>query len=91
MRRRRLGGRRVAGACKRSEVAGRGVDLARHVHHLVSSDWFQSLDRDVRFCFCRFTQLGLLRLLTAEAVMGDEVMHQVDAWALSDIAPDGSE
>ena len=46
---------------------------AAHVHHLVARDWFDSLPSDVRFCFCRFTQLGLLRLLTAEAVMGDEV------------------
>ena len=32
----------------------------RHVHHDVASDWFESDDADVRFCFCRFTQLGLL-------------------------------
>ena len=56
----------------------------RHVHHLVASDWFQSLPTDTRFCFCRFTQLGLLRLLTAEAVMGDEVMNQPEAWAVYD-------
>ena len=55
-----------------------------HVHHLVASDWFESLEPDVRFCFCRFTQLGLLRLLTAEAVMGDEVMNQSDAWLVYD-------
>lgn len=55
-----------------------------HVHHLVASDWFDSLDAEVRFCFCRFTQLGLLRLLTADAVMGDEVMHQTEAWAVYD-------
>lgn len=34
--------------------------------------------------FCRFTQLGLLRLLTASAVMGDEVMTQPQAWAAYD-------
>ena len=56
----------------------------RHVHHFVASDWFESIEADVRFCFCRFTQLGLLRLLTAEAVMGDEVMHQREAWAVYD-------
>jgi hypothetical protein len=27
---------------------------------------------EVRLLFCRFTQLGLLRLLSAETVMGDE-------------------
>ena len=47
-------------------------------------DWMASLDGDERFCFCRFTQLGLLRLLTAEAVMGDEVLNQVEAWAVYD-------
>ena len=34
--------------------------------------------------FCRFTQLGLLRLLSAEAVMGDELMNQRDAWSAYD-------
>ena len=34
--------------------------------------------------FCRLTQLGLLRLLTTEAVMGDEVMTQPQAWAAYD-------
>jgi toxin-antitoxin system PIN domain toxin len=56
----------------------------RHVHHLVASDWFSSLKSDVRFTFCRFTQLGLLRLLTAEAVMGEDVMDQTSAWAVYD-------
>ena len=35
--------------------------------------WLESFDADVRLCFCRFTQLGLLRLLTAAAVMGEDV------------------
>jgi hypothetical protein len=56
----------------------------RHVHHLVAHDWFETLGADIRLCFCRVTQLGLLRLLTAEAVMGDEVLHQADAWRVYD-------
>jgi toxin-antitoxin system PIN domain toxin len=55
-----------------------------HVHHLVAHDWFESLDGDPHLCFCRFTQLGLLRLLTAEAVMGDDVLQQPQAWAVYD-------
>jgi predicted nucleic acid-binding protein len=36
---------------------------------------------EARVCFCRFTQLSLLRLLTTQAVMGsDEVMTQRQAW-----------
>ena len=55
-----------------------------HVHHVVAHDWFEALDDGARFCFCRFTQLGLLRLLTAEAVMGDEVLTQMSAWSVYD-------
>ena len=50
----------------------------------MASDWFESLDDEVRFCFCRFTQLGFLRLLTAQAVMGDEVLSQREAWRVYD-------
>jgi hypothetical protein len=57
---------------------------AAHVHHLVARDWFDSLPPGARFCFCRFTQLGLLRLLTAEAVMGAEVLSQSEAWVVYD-------
>jgi uncharacterized protein len=40
---------------------------------------------EARVCFCRFTQLSLLRLLTTEAVMGtDEVMTQGQAWEAYD-------
>ena len=42
------------------------------------------LNADPSLVFCRFTQLGLLRLLTTEAVMGDEVMTQPQAWAAYD-------
>jgi hypothetical protein len=41
-----------------------------HVHHAVAAAWFGKLPPDATFAFCRFTQLGLLRLLTTKAVMG---------------------
>jgi len=47
-------------------------------------EWFGTLPPDATFAFCRFTQLGLLRLLTAPAVMRDEVMAQPQAWAAYD-------
>lgn len=34
--------------------------------------------------FCRFTQLGLLRLLTTRSVMGQGTLTQSDAWAAYD-------
>lgn len=55
-----------------------------HVHHTIANDWYESLDEGVSFRFCRFTQLGFLRLLTASAVMGDDVLVQSEAWALYD-------
>jgi toxin-antitoxin system PIN domain toxin len=55
-----------------------------HRHHSSAANWFATLSPDPSFAFCRFTQLGLLRLLTAVAVMGDEVMTQPQAWAAYD-------
>lgn len=57
----------------------------RHVHHNAAKRWFESLDDGARLFFCRVTQLGLLRLLTTQAVMGsDEVMSQGAAWQAYD-------
>lgn len=55
-----------------------------HVHHRTAATWFATLKPDVSLVFCRLTQLGLLRLLTTEAVMGDEAMTQPQAWAAYD-------
>ena len=55
-----------------------------HVHHVTARDWFDTIDADLRLYFCRFTQLGLLRLLSAEAIMRDEVMNQQEAWRAYD-------
>jgi uncharacterized protein len=56
-----------------------------HVHHGVAASWFESLGSESRLFFCRFTQLGLLRLLTADAVMGSsEAMNQTQAWQAYD-------
>src|SRR4029450_9824149 len=55
-----------------------------HAHHANAAEWFAMLSRDATFVFCRFTQLGLLRLLTAKSVMSDEVMTQPQAWAAYD-------
>jgi toxin-antitoxin system PIN domain toxin len=55
-----------------------------HVHHAVAAAWFAELQPDATLAFCRFTQLGLLRLLTTQAVIGDEVTTQPKAWAAYD-------
>jgi len=41
--------------------------------------WFEALEREARFFFCRFPQIGLLRLLTDAAFMGQYgVIGQAD-------------
>ena len=45
--------------------------------------WF-SRQEDNRFFFCRFTQLGLLRLLATSAVMGKDVRTIGQAWKVYD-------
>lgn len=57
------------------------LTYSRHIHHNIARIWFENLHDESRICFCRFTQLSLLRLLTTRAVMGeDEVMTQTAAW-----------
>jgi toxin-antitoxin system PIN domain toxin len=56
-----------------------------HVHHRIASAWFDSLSDSSRLCFCRMTQIGLLRLLTAEQIMtAHEVLTQRQAWQVYD-------
>ena len=55
-----------------------------HAHHRTAATWFETLTPEVSLVFCRLTQLGLLRLLTAAAAMGDEVMTQPQAWLAYD-------
>jgi len=55
-----------------------------HAHHRTAATWFATLTTDTSLVFCRFTQLGLLRLLSTEAVMGDEVITQPQAWMAYD-------
>jgi toxin-antitoxin system PIN domain toxin len=55
-----------------------------HIHHVIAAQWFETLSAENTLIFSRFTQLGLLRLLTTKAVMGDEVMAQPQAWAAYD-------
>jgi len=55
-----------------------------HPHHSTVMKWGNSLDSDTVACFCRFTQLGLLRLLTNRSAMGEDVLTQAQAWMAFD-------
>ena len=46
--------------------------------------WEETLSGTTVLCFCRFTQLGLLRLLTNQSAMGADVLTQSNAWAVYD-------
>jgi toxin-antitoxin system PIN domain toxin len=51
-----------------------------HIHYASSRRWLSSVEIEARLCFCRATQMSFLRLLTTEAVMGDSVLSQLQAW-----------
>ena len=61
------------------------LSYQRHIHYPSARGWFERLEDDSHVCFCRFTQLGLLRLLTTGAVMGeDKILSQAEAWVVYD-------
>ena len=63
-----------------------GVWLAavwgRHAHHPVAAGWFGKETDDI--VFCRVTQMGLLRLLSSPAIMGDDAIDRSQAWRAFD-------
>jgi len=63
-----------------------GVWLAaiwgRHAHHPATADWFGRQTDDL--VFCRVTQMGLLRLLSNPAIMGQDTVNRSQAWRIFD-------
>ncbi len=55
-----------------------------HSHHKPASIWLSQLRSDSRLIFSRYTQLGLLRLLTNAAAMGDQTLTLRKAWNVYD-------
>jgi toxin-antitoxin system PIN domain toxin len=51
----------------------------RHIHSPACSAWLDTIHQE-GLVFCRVTQMGLLRLLTNESVMGSDVLASRDAW-----------
>lgn len=56
-----------------------------HPHHGAAAEWSESLESDAVAYFCRFTQLGLLRLLSNESAMREDVLTQRQAWEAFDV------
>ena len=63
-----------------------GVWLAavwgRHIHQPVAAEWFGKETDDI--AFCRVTQMGLLRLLSNPAIMGEDAIARSQAWRTYD-------
>jgi toxin-antitoxin system PIN domain toxin len=57
---------------------------AGNFHYSKAWSWFNLLPTDARLLFSRYTQLGLLRLLTNRSVMGEQMLVLKDAWAVYD-------
>jgi toxin-antitoxin system PIN domain toxin len=53
-----------------------------HIHHLEAFAWWRQEAGPI--AFCRFTQIGLLRLLTTAAVMNGKPLAMKRAWTIYD-------
>jgi toxin-antitoxin system PIN domain toxin len=55
-----------------------------HIHSTQAWNWLQLLPREARLIFSRYTHIGLLRLLTSQAVMGPATLTLERAWRVYD-------
>jgi len=60
------------------------LSVLAHSHSERAWKWKTLLSGDDCLIFSRYTQLGLLRLLTNKAVMDDQVLTLGEAWAVYD-------
>lgn len=58
------------------------INLEIHKHHPAAISWFNDLDERSTLIFCRQTQMGLFRLLTTQAILGDETFTLKQCWKL---------
>jgi uncharacterized protein len=58
------------------------INLKIHRHHPTAISWFNALDEQSTLIFCRQTQMGLFRLLTTQAILGDEIFTLRQCWKL---------
>ncbi len=59
------------------------LSVEGHIHNEPAWRWLRS-QSESRLIFSRFTQIGLLRLLTNAAVMSDRVLTLREAWKVYD-------
>jgi uncharacterized protein len=60
------------------------LSVAGHLHSPSAWKWMRLLPGDAKLVFSRYTQIGLLRLLSNAAVMGDQTLVLRKAWSVYD-------
>jgi uncharacterized protein len=60
------------------------LSVAGHSHSADAWKWMKLLPHDRKLIFSRYTQIGLLRLLTNASVMGEQTLALRKAWAVYD-------
>lgn len=60
------------------------LSVAGHIHNREAWTWLNLLPREARLVFARYTQIGLLRLLTNQAAMGEQILTLRNAWSVYD-------
>jgi toxin-antitoxin system PIN domain toxin len=60
------------------------LSVADHSHNAEAWKWLNLVPPAAKVVFCRYTQVGLLRLLTNKPVMGDFVLNVSKAWNVYD-------
>lgn len=60
------------------------LSVSGHVHHATAWKWLNLVPETAKLIFARYTQIGLLRLLTLDRMMGDEILTLRQAWAIYD-------
>ncbi len=60
------------------------LSVASHRHSAEAWHWLSLLPREARLIFSRYTQVGLLRLLTNQSAMGEQTLTLRKAWGVYD-------
>jgi hypothetical protein len=56
------------------------LSVQDHSHHAEAWNWLNLAAQDARLVFIRFTHIGLMRLLSNTAVMGEQALSLRRAW-----------
>jgi predicted nucleic acid-binding protein len=60
------------------------LSVAGHSHSADAWKWLSLVPAETRLIFSRYTQVGLLRLLTNQAAMGEQTLTLQRAWGVYD-------